>query len=786
MLQDADVSNESSWGGVRFTSPSESDFEDFEAGLRRLQEFLEFLRGRGLGNNCVEMRQLVEQYLSQGYKIELIAEGRSRGGDYDGPLLGDNLSGSVTSFCLQTPLAIDDCSVEDLISNVTTGIEVATATPVYQLYVDPTDDRTLRFPPNTNLTDWPGRDYQGLSNYWDTVLDHEKNLQIDNKTTYYGDLSSKNKGGFPRYAGLSIPTYQASSFVSLFNSLSAEERIYPHLVEMIGQNSRLQPYEINFQYYDITRGWTEHTRLDFAIPQTGLSEHLEHLQGLAGESPDIFDVIEDEVPEEEQGLGFDFPDFGLDRVYTPVNDCPPFADRIRAMLAAEANVNLEEDIIDAQLNSPRGLFLGMIGGDLEYTEPLFYKVTRDRLVGLDIERGNIGHLMVKNGLPVLGGQPIFHANKAENSYFTLEDRFVDYGDSYQYNVEAYTVVMKVNYETNQVTREQVKCLPNVNVDRIEQKLGDGVTYSLAIFKPEFDIIKVPYVHTDYQRPESDEFNIDDRRLGVALPPITITDKPPIAPGLSVIPYRGISDKMLLMFDLQTDKIIEDYIYLTTEERGDFQSIHRRQRQQICDLCENSVEFQSEGGDIEKVQVFRSIIVPEIVSETNPSQLYQDTFGSEPHKEIMVSEGSAFVDDIVPNTKYFYMIRAKDKNGHFSNPSNIYRVEMVEEDGLIFSIIELYTPKMKNRGVKHRKMAKHLEIKPALLMTEPNWSADDDNNISWKIGSREDSILETGTGQGRQFKICLTSLDTGRKIEIDVNFGKEEIKVDETDDRDIGE
>ena len=81
------------------------------------------------------------------------------------------------------------------------------------------------------------------------------------------------------------------------------------------------------------------------------------------------------------------------------------------------------------------------------------------------------------------------------------------------------------------------------------------------------------------------------------------------------------------------------------------------------------------------------------------------------------------------------------------------------------------------------MAKHLEIKPALLMTEPNWSADDDDNISWKIGSRKEGIFG---GQGRKFKIRLTSLDTGRKIEIKVNFGIEKIKVDETDDRDIGE
>ena len=134
-----------------------------------------------------------------------------------------------------------------------------------------------------------------------------------------------------------------------------------------------------------------------------------------------------------------------------------------------------------------------------------------------------------------------------------------------------------------------------------------------------------------------------------------------------------------------------------------------------------------------------------------------------------------------------MFRSKDKNGHVSNPSEIYRVEMVEEDGLIFPIIELYTPKATKRSVKYRKMAKHLEIKPSLLISEPNWSADDDGNVSWKIGSRDDVIFGIPKGQaGPEFKIRLTSIDTGRKIELKVRFNKETNKVEAIENRDLGE
>jgi hypothetical protein len=743
---------------------------------------------------CIRFKELVEKYLDEGFVLELVAEGRTSGGGgtYAGPLLKNVVTGSITNFALQTPVAIDDCAIEDLYSSITTDIETATAEGVFQIHVDPLDERTLRLPAGTSLTDWPGRDYTNFSEFWDTALAHERDLQARNRTTYYGDIDKKDKGGFPRYAGLSIPTYQASSFVNLFNSLDAERRIYPHIVGHMGDPDEYDTnsYRMEWQFYHAEDGWKE-ISASFLLKQTSLTKHFRHLQRLTEDEPDIFDVIPDQTAAAQQmGLADDFglgPDLGL----VAIPECPPFMDRIRAMLAEEASGNLLQDLADNQFRSEYGLFLGMINGDLEYTEPLFYKVTRDRVVPEGSRFGDVGHLMVRSGVPILGAQPIFHANKAENSYFTFEDRFVDYGDIYQYNIDTYAVVMRTNYEASQISRTQVSCLRDVQPQRIEAKLGEGVIYSLVAFEPYFDVVKIPYVHRNYTDLQGEPPEMSKSRLGVALPPVLILDNPPIAPGVDIVPYHGVADKMLFMFDFQTDKIVDEYIHLSDNEKRLFEAIHSRQKKTICDLCENSVEFASEGEDIGKIQVFRTTTVPEMISEQNPSQLYRDAFGSQPYREIDATMGSAFVDDIEPNTKYFYMFRAVDKakylGGLVSNPSHIYRVEMVEEDGLIFPIIELYTPKMKKRGVKYRKVAKHLEIKPALLMTEPNWSADDDNNISWKIGARDDSIFSMrGDTNGRQFKIRLTSIDTGRKMEINVRFNKETNRVEAIDDRDIGE
>lgn len=185
-----------------------------------------------------------------------------------------------------------------------------------------------------------------------------------------------------------------------------------------------------------------------------------------------------------------------------------------------------------------------------------------------------------------------------------------------------------------------------------------------------------------------------------------------------------------------------------------------------------VEFQSEGDDIEKVQIFRTTETP-IASVSKRIT----NFGPEPHSEVLRSAGSSFMDTIEPNTKYFYMFRSVDLNGNVSNPTRIYRVEMISEDGLIFPIIELYDPKPPKTSTKYRKFAKHIEIKPAMLMSDPNWTPPQkpEDGGSWSIGSRQGN---DGGVFGKNFLIRLTSIDTGRKIDIKVSASKKEEKIED--------
>ena len=46
---------------------------------------------------------------------------------------------------------------------------------------------------------------------------------------------------------------------------------------------------------------------------------------------------------------------------------------------------------------------------------------------------------------------------------------------------------------------------------------------------------------------------------------------------------------------------------------------------------------------------------------------------------------------MPNTKYYYTFRCVDFHGAFSNPTSIYEVEMVDDGGSVYPLINSYHP-----------------------------------------------------------------------------------------------
>ena len=144
--------------------------------------------------------------------------------------------------------------------------------------------------------------------------------------------------------------------------------------------------------------------------------------------------------------------------------------------------------------------------------------------------------------------------------------------------------------------------------------------------------------------------------------------------------------------------------------------------------------------------------------------------------------AGFVDDILPNKKYYYMFRSIDIHNHVSNPSPIYEVEITDDGGAPVLLTQVYSlTKEKEPPQKPTKSLKkyiyitpnpaHLQInaEKSDLLTEdgkaeriPGWVV----NNGPVLGVTNETIWK------KKFKIRIVSKKTGKKIDFKLEFKTE--------------
>ena len=134
------------------------------------------------------------------------------------------------------------------------------------------------------------------------------------------------------------------------------------------------------------------------------------------------------------------------------------------------------------------------------------------------------------------------------------------------------------------------------------------------------------------------------------------------------------------------------------------------------------------------------------------------------------------DDIMPNKKYYYTFRAVDVHGHVSNPSPVFEVEMIDDNGTVYmiqKIIELQPPNIKDVS---KTAKKYIQIKPAFEQSLMSVDAAGDVDASaFDYGDGTSKPINLGVMPeavwGRKFKIRITSKSSGKQIDLNVTFNK---------------
>ena len=385
---------------------------------------------------------------------------------------------------------------------------------------------------------------------------------------------------------------------------------------------------------------------------------------------------------------------------------------LRNILAMVFGLGLKE-IIKKNLRTAEELLNGVPA----YSETVFYEIR-------------------KGGPHAYGdAQSFFIPNSNDVDVVKYVDTQVGYGFSHNYEIFAYQLVIGSEYEYNNVV---------VTGDRME-----------------FDLRQVPVVKL------VETLYVPNQR-------VVVLDKPPIYPDVNMIPYKGVKNRLLIWLNSQVGEYKESPVFLDEGDRDEYNNYLEAQMIDQYYAVEQSPEQRypihyRTDDPVDSFEVFRVDKKPLAGKE------YEAFMG---HKHAIISTNGAtaasLVDQLQPNRKYYYTFRAVDRKGHISNPTAIYEVELVENSGAIYPLIntvEIFRKPLKDAS---RSIRKYVQIRPSFLQRLITDNLTEQGIPSEHRNARLDRLT---IGQahpsmwGKQFKFRFTSKKTGKMIDLNVVFEK---------------
>jgi len=235
----------------------------------------------------------------------------------------------------------------------------------------------------------------------------------------------------------------------------------------------------------------------------------------------------------------------------------------------------------------------------------------------------------------------------------------------------------------------------------------------------------------------------------------ILDNPPNFPNVNFVSYRGRDDRMSMLLNAGQGSLEQDPIVFNEAEQQHLELFREsRKLNDVQPILYKSDEFEN----LPKVfEIRRLAIAPESYADFDNAST---TLISTPYGQNSKAASANYMDSIEPNKKYYYMFRAVDRRGIYSNPTAVYEIEMVENSGAVYPLINSY--EMKKEFKPSTKSLKRLfNIVPRLKQVLPAIGSN-------KLGTEKRSLF------GKEFKIRLTSKKTGKVIDLNVEFKRENI------------
>lgn len=388
-------------------------------------------------------------------------------------------------------------------------------------------------------------------------------------------------------------------------------------------------------------------------------------------------------------------------------------------------------------------------------------------------------------------QNIYIPNTNDQGIINYFDTQILYGKTYQYRVFAYQAIASSDYKYTKIE-------PTISIDGT----GDGSYYMQTaivdgLIAGTYTDVAMPDPYSDEQLADptyaqltngeycgviDQQIEVTPKLKIVEVPiyaqEVKILDSPPLPPEVNIIPMKNNSTELKLFLNAQVGRREEDPVYILEEDTKDFNDQARAQRMQPGDY----MTFESDDRPSE-FQIFRTDTHPVSWNDfanalhtsvstaliTEEQQATGKIYGDN-----LYAHAASFVDTIQENKKYYYMFRTVDSHGFVSNPSEIYQVEMVNNEGAIYLLMKEvdFAPPVPKTAKK--KFKRYLKICPnvqnVMIDTNIYESAYDASSGGISLGVQSETVW------GKKFRFVVRSIKTGKEIHIDTDFTKRHIET----------
>jgi hypothetical protein len=407
-------------------------------------------------------------------------------------------------------------------------------------------------------------------------------------------------------------------------------------------------------------------------------------------------------------------------------------------------------------------FMDIINGKECFSETIAYKIDKYRASDLQAD----------NPVPI---QSFYFPNTGDIEKFVYCDTQISYGETYAYRVNAFRLVFGNMYHYPSPTAGDF-------VKEEATHFNKRVSYANDLY---MCLVEVPY----YGWKETLQSHV------------TTNNFPPLPPQVTFLPYRNVNDKLMIRLETSYGEYSDKSINIHEKDQGIFNTV--KQSQGV--FSQSPVKFKSDT-PVQEYEILRIGPDPE-TGLTREPESYLDFSSAEreiltpkqaryyvdiseegdentiykPYPSIIMGAESNFqLNKIQANKTYYYTFRAREDIGDntvISNPSAVYKVEMMSDPGKTLGIPRITLHKFKKvlPPTTLKPMQRFLHIKPSLNMLAVDADPDSDgyNPSSYEgtppLGKLNKKLFSSGEQENRKFKIRLTSKSTGKKIDINVKF-----------------